>query len=341
MKYRIGILGGGNISDSHLRAAMEIPELEIAGICGPNPEKVNALAEKSGAPAFGDEAEFFGTCPMDIVAIGSPSGLHASQGIAAAAKGIHVITEKPIDITVDRADRLIEACDRAGVKLGVFFQDRLCQGARDLRNLLENGTLGRPILATAHVKWYRNPEYYSGSKWRGTWSLDGGGAVMNQGIHTLDLLIWLLGKPRRVFSFTRTLLHRIETEDTAVAVIEFESGALATYEASTSAYPGQPRKIFLTGSRGTATLNHDALAEVSLLESEESGSFAQANPDVENTSSPVVSDASGHRRVIEDFLEAIRCDRPPMCDGRDARRSVELVRAIYESSRTGSPVTLI
>ncbi|MFH1965338.1 MAG: Gfo/Idh/MocA family oxidoreductase [Acidobacteriota bacterium] len=235
---------------------------------------------------------------------------------------------------------MIDDCERAGVKLGVFFQDRVSDGARHLKSLIENRTLGKPVLATAHVKWYRDPEYYSKSKWRGTWSLDGGGAIMNQGIHTLDLLIWLLGNPRQVFGFTRTLLHEIETEDTAVAVIEFESGALATYEAATSAFPGQPRRIYLTGSQGTASLVHNKLADISLLGDEKKVKENGCSGKPENTSSPVVSDVSGHRRIMEDFLDAIRDNRAPMCDGKDARRSLELVCAIYESSRMGCPVTL-
>ena len=340
MKYRIGILGGGNISDSHLRAAMKIEEIEISGICGSNREKVKKLADKAGVPGFIDEKLFFAECPMDLVAIGSPSGLHAAQGAAAASRGIHVLVEKPIDVTTQKADNLIEACERAGVKLGIFFQDRVSEGAQKLKALVDNNTLGKLSLATAHVKWYRGPEYYGDSKWRGTWKLDGGGAIMNQGIHTLDLLIWMLGNPRQVFGCARTMLHDIETEDTAVAVIEFESGVLATYEASTAAYPGQPRKIYLTGSQGTASLVHNALTDISLLgdEKKEQGGSNPENP--ENTSSPLVSDVSGHRRIMEDFIGAIREDRAPICDGKDARRSVQLVRAIYESSRTGRPVMI-
>ena len=340
MKYRIGILGGGNISDSHLRAAMEIKEIEISGICGSNLEKVKKLAEMAGVRAFTDEKQFFEECPMDLVAIGSPSGLHATQGVAAASRGIHVLVEKPIDVTTQKADNLIKACERGGVKLGVFFQDRVSEGARKLKELVDNNTLGKLTLATAHVKWYRNPEYYSRSRWRGTWKLDGGGAIMNQGIHTLDLLIWMLGNPRQVFGCTGTMLHDIETEDTAVAVIEFESGILATYEASTAAYPGQPRKIYLTGSQGTASLVHNALTDISLLGDEKKKQEGNSSEKPENTSSPLVSDVSDHRKILEDFLDAIRYNRTPICDGKDARRSVELVCAIYESSRTGQPVMI-
>jgi len=340
MKYKIGILGGGNISKTHLRAAREIAALEVTGVCGSNHERVKALADSAGVPAFTDEAIFFEECPMDIVAIGSPSGCHADQGISAASRGIHILVEKPLDVSVEQADRLINACRDAGVKLGIFFQDRFSPGAQELKSLVDGKKLGRPLLATAHVKWYREPEYYSQSRWRGTWSLDGGGAVMNQGIHTVDLLIWLLGRPRQVFGYARTSLHDIETEDTAVAVIEFESGALATYEATTAAFPGQPRKIFLTGSKGTASLVHDRISALSLLGEEQEDTGEQGPDSAENTSSPTVSDVSGHRKVMEDFIEAIEQDRPPMCDGPDARRSVELVQAIYESSRTGKPVDI-
>ena len=158
---------------------------------------------------------------MDMVAIGSPSGLHAAQGIAAAQRGLHVLTEKPIDISTERADALIEAAERSGVKLGVMFQDRVKPGIRELREWISTGVIGKPLLVDAQVKWYRPPEYYSGSRWRGTSALDGGGALINQAVHTVDLLLWLLGDVVRVQARTATLLHAIETEDTALAILEF------------------------------------------------------------------------------------------------------------------------
>lgn len=338
MEKFVGIIGGGNISASHLKAAQEAKGVRIAAVCGYNAAKVAKLAETAGVPAYTDLDEFLSHKPMDIVAIGSPSGTHSEQGILAAEKGLHVLVEKPMDITTERADLLIETCSRKGVKLGVFFQDRVAPDLQRLKSMIDNGDLGRVHLATAHVKWFRPPEYYGDSQWRGTWALDGGGAVMNQGSHTVDLLLWLLGEPRRVYGATGTKLHTIETEDTAVAVIEFRSGVLATFEAATSAYPGQPRRLFVSGSEGTAQVEHDQLVSVDLVNSTVS-TEEKVEPDRNlSESSPVVENVTGHRLIIEDFVKAIEQDINPLCDGMEGRRSVELIEAIYKSAGTKQPI---
>src|SRR5688572_25846983 len=241
MNY-IGILGGGNISETHARAAREVNGLEIAAVYGRSQAKVARLGQLYGGTVYGDLQSFLSHKPMDFVAIGSPSGLHAEHGVAAARCGLHVLVEKPMDITTERADALIAECEKAGVKLGVFFQDRVALDIRRLKDLLDAGRLGKPILASARVKWYRPPEYYGNSHWRGSWTLDGGGALMNQGIHTVDLLLWLLGGITQVYAKAVTALHEIEVEDTVVATLEFACGALGTLEATTSTFPGYPRR---------------------------------------------------------------------------------------------------
>jgi predicted dehydrogenase len=277
---------------------------------------------------------------MDLVAIGSPSGLHAEHGIAAARRGLHVLVEKPLDITTDRADALIDATDRAGVKLGVFFQDRLKPDIVRMKALVDEGALGRPILGSGRVKWHRPPDYYSGSRWRGTWALDGGGALINQAIHTIDLLLWLFGPIDSVDARVAARLHDIEVEDTAVAALEFENGALGVFEASTAIFPGYPRRVELTGSKGTLVLEHDRLAALDLQEAAPAAP-AEATGDAQNRSSAVVSDATPHRRVLEDFIHAIRTNGTPACDGREGRRSVEIVQAMYASARVGRPITTV
>src|SRR5437762_6470311 len=197
---------------------------------------------------------------MDSVIIGSPSGLHATHGIAAAKQGLHVLTEKPIDISTSQADELIEAAKQAGVKLGVIFQDRTKADIQRLKSWLDQGLLGRPLMVDARVKWYRPPEYYANSRWRGTLALDGGGALINQGVHTVDLLLWLLGDVVRVQARTGTLLHKIEAEDSAAAILEFGNGALGILHATTAAYPGYPRRVELSGTEGTVILEHDRIA---------------------------------------------------------------------------------
>jgi UDP-N-acetyl-2-amino-2-deoxyglucuronate dehydrogenase len=334
---RVGILGAGNISDTHARAAAAIPGVAVAAVFGANREKTIALAARHGANPYHDLDSFLAHRPMDLVAIGSPSGLHAEQAIAAIGRGLHVLVEKPLDIDTARIDALIEAAEAARVKAGVFFQDRLKPAMVDLKTALRDGRLGSPVLASGRVKWYRPPEYYGQSRWRGTWALDGGGALMNQGIHTVDLLLWLLGPVARVRAATSTRLHRIEVEDTAAAILEFESGALGVIEAATSIYPGYARRVEVTGTEGTMVIEDDRLVRTDLRSS--SGAVTPPAVATESAASPVVSDASAHQRILEDFIRAIRTGTPLACDAREGRRSVAVVQAIYEAARSGVAVT--
>ncbi len=338
---QVGILGGGNISDTHARAVQQTEGAQVAAVFGQNHEKAARLSKLCGGRVYESLQSFLDHRPMDMVVIGSPSGLHAEQGIAAARHGLHVLVEKPLDVNLDRADALIAECEQARVKLGVFFQDRVAPGICKLKELIDAGRLGKLILVSARVKWYRPPEYYSGSRWRGTRALDGGGALINQGVHTLDLLLWLLGDVERVYAKAITALHQIETEDTVVATLEFSRGVIGTLEAGTSIYPGYARRLELTGSEGTLVLEHDRIIAADLhrpLKEEALGAKEDTNP---SATSPVVSDVRGHQRILEDFLLAIEKDGRPLCDGHEGRRSLELVQAIYQSSHTGLSVTLV
>jgi UDP-N-acetyl-2-amino-2-deoxyglucuronate dehydrogenase len=336
MTTYIGLIGGGNITETHARAVRALPGIEIAAIYGTNAAKVARLCREHGGKPYSDLDQFLAHRPMELVVIGSPSGLHAAQGIAAAQRGLHVLTEKPMDITTERADALIEAADHAGVKLGVFFQDRCKPDILRVKKAVDSGVLGRPILADARVKWYRPPDYYANSRWRGTSALDGGGALINQAVHTVDLLLWLFGDVVSVQATSKALLHPIETEDTLVALLEFANGALGVLQAATSAYPGYPRRLELTGSEGTLTIEQDRLLAADLRNPPADllhGGKADENP---SASSPVVSDVRGHQSVLEDFLHAIQTNATPRCDGREGRRSLALVEAIYAACRTGA-----
>jgi predicted dehydrogenase len=337
----IGIIGAGNISDTHARAAASIPGVTVVAVCGTNPERTQALASRTGATAYTDLERFLEHEPMEIVAIGSPSGVHAQEAIAAIRKGLHVLVEKPLDVTVARVERVEEEARRAGVKVGVFFQDRLKPDVVRMKRLIDAGRLGTPVLASGHVKWYRPPEYYSGSKWRGVKKLDGGGALMNQGIHTADLMLHLFGDVTSVTARTAARVHRIEVEDTLVATLEFATGALGILEAATSIYPGYARRLELTGSEGTLILDHDRLAAIDLKTPppDERPTPPESAP-AQSAASPVVSDATPHRRIFEDFLNAIRTGGTPACDAREGRRSVALVEAIYRAAEDGRAVTV-
>jgi predicted dehydrogenase len=347
---RIGLIGAGSISATHARAARAISGVEVVAVYGANLEKVSHLGQQYGAAGYQDFEAFLAHRPMEMVIVGSPSGLHAQQGILAARQALHVLVEKPIATSVEQSAALIGACEKAGVKLGVIFQDRFKPQARLLKQLIEEGSLGRILLAEARVKWYRDPEYYSKSRWRGTWELDGGGALMNQGVHTVDLLLWLLGDVTRVHAWTASLRHSIATEDTALALLEFRSGTLATLLATTAAYPGYPRRIEITGTEGTVVFENDVIVAADLRDRAQGlsgpagvdmpGSLAKPGglgkndaPDRNpSASSPMVSDTRGHQSAIEDFIHAVEQDEKPACDGHEAQRSVALIEKIYQTS---------
>jgi UDP-N-acetyl-2-amino-2-deoxyglucuronate dehydrogenase len=333
MPVHIGLTGGGNITETHARAARAIPGVSIGAICGPNVANVERLCREYGGTPYQDLLAFLDHRPLDMVMLGSPSGLHAVEGISAAKHRLHVLTEKPIDINTDRADELIEAARASRVKLGVIFQDRVKPDIRRLKKWIDQGALGKILLVDARVKWYRPPEYYGKSKWRGTLALDGGGALMNQGVHTVDLLLWLLGDVTRVQSRTATALHPIESEDTAIAILEFASGAFGTLQATTAAFPGYPRRVEITGSEGTIILEHDRIIAADLRQRPaDFGLEAPADTNA-SASSAAVTDVRGHQMILEDFLRAIEHDTTPLCDGWQGRRSVALIQEIYHAAR--------
>jgi len=340
MTFHIGLIGGGNITEAHARAARAIPGVEISAIHGTNSEKIARLCREHGGTPYQDFDAFLKHRPMDLVIIGSPSGLHATQGIAAACNGLHVLTEKPIEISTARADTLIEAAKQSEVQLGVIFQDRMKSHIRQLKHWVDQGLLGKLLFVDAKVKSYRPPEYYANSRWRGTLALDGGGALINQGVHTIDLLLWLLGDVVRVQARTATQLHKIEAEDTAVAILEFASGALGIFHATTAAYPGYPRRVEISGSKGTVLLEHDRIIAAN-LQSAPTALESAALDENQSASSAVVSDFRGHQAVLEDFLQAIQHNRPPACDGLEGRRSLALIESIYRAAKTPDRVATV
>jgi UDP-N-acetyl-2-amino-2-deoxyglucuronate dehydrogenase len=349
MTIHFGLIGGGNITETHARAARAIPGVEISAIHGTNSEKIAHLCHEHGGTPYQNFDAFLKHRPMDLVIIGSPSGLHAEQGIAAAREGLHVLTEKPIEITTARADALIAAAKQSNVQLGVIFQDRMKPHIRQLKNWLDQGLLGKILFVDARVKWYRPPEYYANSHWRGTLALDGGGALINQGVHTVDLLLWLLGDVFRVQARTATLLHKIEAEDTAVATLEFASGALGIFHATTAAYPGYPRRVEISGTEGTVILEHDRIIGAHLQNSPAVATISDALADLmasaedknQSASSAAVSDFRGHQAALEDFLAAIRQNRASACDGLEGRRSLALIETIYRAAKTPDPLSTV
>lgn len=329
----VGLIGAGNISGTHARALAAMEGVALAAVFDTSAERAGALAAAHGAAAFDKLEAFLAYRPMDMVIVGTPSGLHAQLGIAAASHGLHVLTEKPIDISTVRADALIAACDAAGVRCGVVFQERYQAANLRLKGLIDGGGLGRPLLLAAHVRWYRPPEYYQG--WHGTRALDGGGAIINQGIHTLDLLLWLFGGVARVQARTARLLHQLECEDTALALLEFSNGALGTLEVTTACYPGYERRLELSGTEGTVVLEGERIVRAD-LKHEVAGlvDAAVSGPggNDERASSAAISNTGPHQQAIADFIEAVRCGRAPACDGAEGRRSLDLAERIYAAA---------
>jgi len=333
MPTHIGLIGGGNISETHARAARAIPGVEIAAIHGSNVDKVNKLCREQGGKPYQDLDAFLAHRPMDLVVIGSPTHVHAEQGIAAAKQGLHVLTDKAIDINTERTDALIDVADCAHVKLGVIFQDRTQPEIRQLKEWIHQGLLGTILFVDAKVKWWRPTEYYSDSRWRGASYEGGGGMLINHAIHTLDLLLWLFGDVTKLQASLSTKFHKVPFEDTATALFEFASGVSGTFLATTAAYPGYPRRVEISGTEGTVILEHDRVVAAN-LRNPPPGMKTIAAPDTNpSASSPVVSDVRGHQAVLEDFLKAIKENGRPLCDGREGRRSLALIEAMYRASK--------
>ena len=328
----VGILGCGNIARVHAEAIKLVPDLKLVSVCSRSRESSERLAAKFGVAPHFDLKKFLADGALRAVSICTPSGTHADLGCAVARAGKHVLVEKPIDISLEKADELIEACDCAGVKLAVAFQSRHLDAPKLLKSVAESRRLGRLILGGAHIKWYRKPEYYASNAWRGTLAIDGGGALINQAIHTVDLLRWIMGPAASVSAHSDRFLHTgIEAEDSLVAVLRFQNGALGVIEAATSAYPGFKRRVEITGTEGTVILDGDNISTWALRDGS-TNPAAAAGEVSDGSADPMAIDCEGHRRIMADFAAAILQERKPLVDGRDGRQSLELVRAIYDSA---------
>ena len=342
-KWRFGIVGAGMIAAVHRDAIKSLPNAELRGIMDGGSGRGAQLAPDCDPTGADDLEVFLGRDDIDLVTVASPSGVHLEAALQAAQAGKHCICEKPLEVTPDRIDRMIAAHEAAGTRLGGIFNSRYTEAATLLKSTAEAGRFGRLTFCSATGPWWRGQSYYDDSDWKGTWALDGGGALMNQGIHSIDLLQWIVNEPvTSVSARIATLAHeRVETEDTGAAVIEFGSGALGTIACTTSMWPGHFRTITIAGTDGTAVL-----ADTNLLEwrfRDEDGRDEEVRQRLKGlpgagigASDPSAGvDAEGHRRVFEEFLAALDQDRSPPVDGHEARKAVALICAIYDSARGG------
>lgn len=346
MPIGFGIIGCGMISRFHARAINEVRGAKLIGCVDRSPASAERLGEEFGIKAYADLKEMLADAAIDAVTIGTPSGAHLEPTLAAAKAGKHVIVEKPLEVTTKRCDRAIAACEAAGVKLGAIFPSRFHDSSVQMKRAIDKGRFGRVTLGDAYVKWFRTQEYYDSGAWRGTWKLDGGGALMNQAIHTVDLLQWLMGPVAEIQAQTATLAHeRIEVEDTAVATLRFANGALGVIEATTAAYPGYLKRIELHGSHGTAVLEEEDLKTWDFAKQLKSDEKILAEMQKSKSTGGGAADPSaighhGHALQIRDFVKAIQRDGTPAVDGHEGRKSVAIIEAIYKSAKTGRTIKL-
>lgn len=332
---RFCIVGAGFIGGVHAEALELIPGTEVSVVCSRDPARANALATRVGAVAATDYEEAVARHDVDVVSICTPSGTHAEIATAAALAGKHLVVEKPLDVTLERVDRIIRVARESGVKLTCVFPLRFMKGCALARQAVNAGRLGRLVLANAYIKWYRDQNYYDSSDWKGTLKLDGGGALINQGIHNVDLLNYLAGPVSRVVGRIDTLVHRMETEDTVAAVLAFTNGAMGTIEACTGSWPGDNGRVELHGDRGTIALENGRIVcwklacatpeeEEKILDGEMGqGSGASGATDI---------GCELHRRQLQDMVEAVQENRDPAVPGFEGRDSVAIIRAVYRSS---------
>lgn len=335
----IAMAGSGMIAGTHLAALTEIPDARIVGVWSRSPEKTQRIAEHHQVRGYKSYDELLADPGVHAVIVCLPSGYHAEYGMRAASAGKHVIVEKPIDVTLAKAQALIETCRKHDRRLSVIFQNRFTPAARKLREALDEGRLGRLILGDAYVKWSRSPAYYSSNAWRGTKAIDGGGALINQAIHTIDLLQWMMGAVKRVCGLVRTSTHAIESEDLGVGVVEFSNGAVGVIEGSTAIQPGFKERIEIHGQKGSVTLEGGNITAWKVEGCNEADYVDEQKVSYGSTSSPAISHVN-HKTQLSEIVAAIQQNSDSSVNGEEGLKSLQIVLGIYESSRKGQWIDL-
>jgi predicted dehydrogenase len=342
--FKAAIVGCGTIGKLHAKAYRDAKEIQLAAVVDEAEDRAATLGGEFGVPSYTRMEEVLERDDIDFIDICTPSGVHADAAIAAARAGKHCLSEKPLDITPQRCDKMIAAFEKSRTTLGGVFQHRFADDVRQTKTAIDDGRFGRITLATCSTPWWRTQEYYDSGAWRGTWKFDGGGALMNQSIHAIDLLVWLAGPIKTITARTALLAHeRIEVEDVAVAVCEFESGALGVIQGTTAAYPGSGVRHEIMGTDGMAYFVNDEI-ELWKLRDEE-GAEKPAAPASRRAGTGAASDPKAlagilFTRNFDDTAQAARAGTAPCVSGLEAKKSVEVICAIYQSARTGKPVTL-
>ncbi len=334
-KLGFGIVGGGTIGPFHAKAIGDVKGAEVVAVCDVVESTAKDFGQEFGVDYYTEVAEILKRDDLDVLDVCTPSGLHAKIGIQGAEAGKHVLVEKPIDINLERADALISACEKADVKLGVIFQHRFDQATSKLKDAVDEGRFGKLVLGDAYVKWYRTQEYYDKGGWRGTWKYDGGGSLINQSVHTIDLQRYIMGDPDWLWGKIGVMTHEIETEDLGLAIIGFKNGARGVIEGSTSIYPGLPEKLEIHGETGTAIIEGGKMTKW-VIEGEEEEVTEEGEKDAAADAAAI--SANSHALQIQDLVDAINEDRKPLVDGYEGKKALEVIMAVYQSSKTGKVV---
>ena len=334
--YGFGIIGCGMVANTHVDAISDIKEAKLIGVFDVNKEFGKKFAQEKSVSFFETLESMLSSEEIDIVTICTPSGLHADLAVKALTAGKNVIVEKPMALNEEDCDRIIEAEKKSGKICAVVSQLRFSDVAADIRKAIEDGILGNIVEIGLRMKYHRSEEYYASSSWRGTYAMDGGGALMNQGIHGIDFLISFFGLPESVFAYCRTKRHSIEVEDTAVAVIEFKDGPIGVIEATTSIEPGYPRTFEICGTKGTIIVEESSIKRWDIEGSEREFTAGEFH----NFRKPEAISHEGHKKEFEDVIDAIKNSRKPLVSSLEGKKSVELIKAIYKSSETGKKVIL-
>ncbi len=338
-EIRVGIVGCGMISEIQAEAIAGVSGARVSAFCDNTRQRAQERAQKFGGAVYTRVQDLASDPEVDLVSICTPSGLHMEAAITAAQAGKHVMVEKPIEVTLERVDPIIAVCRERGVKLGAIFPRRFLASSQALKQAIDAGRFGEIVLASVYIKWFRSADYYASSDWRGTYRFDGGGALMNQGVHGIDLLQWLMGGVRKLSAFAATRAHAgIEVEDVAVVSLEFHSGALGVVEGTTGAWPGQKLRIEICGSKGNVVMEDEAIHKWQFeRELPEDASirrrFADSSGSSNGASDARAIGSEGHRQQFDDFVRAIRENRRPAVDGAEARVAVAIITAAYRSAR--------
>jgi predicted dehydrogenase len=346
MPHGFGIIGCGMIARFHAKAIADVKGAKLVACFDSIPAAVEKFAVEAGCRGYTNLDDMLADPKVQIVTIGTPSGAHMEPAVAAANAGKHVIVEKPLEITLKRCDSIINACKKNKVKLSTVFPSRFHAPSQEIKRAIDNNRFGKLTMGDAYVKWFRTQQYYDSGAWRGTWKLDGGGALMNQAVHSVDLLTWLMGPVVEVTAHTSTLAHeRISVEDICVATLKFANGALGVIEASTAVYPGYLKRLEIHGSEGTAIMEEEDIKVWDFAKKQKrdeviSAQMADHNSTGGGASDPAAIGHHGHARQFSDVVEAIKKNRTPAIDGHEGRRSVEIILAIYKSAELGKTVKL-